>query len=592
MLISEKNQTLIWTGAVSLFALLLYFLTGARDIVAGDTPELIIAASTLGVAHPPGYPLFTMLGYLFSLLPFGSIPFRINLFSIVCHTLTVGIVFLTAYRLTRSHLASLGASLVLVLNPLFWSWSLVAEVFPLNNLLAAILIYLLVMWHEEPGRAGLLVFAAFVSGLALSNHHTIVLLGPAVCFVLWQRRSAVLAKPHIILFCLIAFVLGLTPYVYVLWASGHQPVYNWGNVSTFSDLFGLITRQSYGSHHLVSEMHRGGSVLSRFLALFVSLGALVNVLLLVGAIHAWRNLRWYFWFSVLAFLAAGPLFVAITNLNLASAPQALFVLERFFLLPMVVAAPLFALALVGVSEFVGSSAPTLPARPMALVLGALGVVLAVSLLTNYTRVDQSRNHVARNYAEDVLATLPPNTVLLVTGDGLSLPVLYAHLVEKKRRDVAVIVPLLLPADWYVAQLRDRYPQLAVPYQHYSRRNNIMMLFAANSDRPFAVIGNLQDKSLDHDFQAYQYGLVTLVEPRLKTITINQMVSDNERLIAKYHLPKADKINRKTFEREILALYAQHAWRIGNEYERVGAVTEARNWYRRALDINPIIPRSR
>jgi len=51
----------------------LYFLTAARDIVVGDSPELIMAAVTLGVAHAPGYPLFTMLGHLFSLLPFGSI---------------------------------------------------------------------------------------------------------------------------------------------------------------------------------------------------------------------------------------------------------------------------------------------------------------------------------------------------------------------------------------------------------------------------------------------------------------------------------------------------------------------------------------
>ena len=120
----------------------------------------------------------------------------------------------------------------------------------------------------------------------------------------------------------------------------------------------------------------------------------------------------------------------------------------------------------------------------------------------------------------------------------------------------------------------------------------MMLFAANSDRPFAIIGTLEDKSLDYDFQAYQYGLVTMVEPKLKIITINQMVNDNEQLMSRYRVPKADKISAKSFESEILSLYAQPAWRIGSEYERVGAVTEARSWYRRSLDINPLFPRSR
>src|ERR1041385_372835 len=175
----ENSRTILWAVAVSLVAGILYFLTAARDIVVGDSPELITVAATLGVPHPPGYPLFTMLGHLFSLLPLGPIPFRVNLFSVLCNALTVGIIFLTAFRLTRSHLAAGMAALVLAINPLFWSWSLVAEVFPLNNLLASAMIYLLVIWHEEPERAGVLMAAALIAGLALSKHQTIVLLRPA-----------------------------------------------------------------------------------------------------------------------------------------------------------------------------------------------------------------------------------------------------------------------------------------------------------------------------------------------------------------------------------------------------------------------------
>src|SRR5436190_7814331 len=91
---------------VTFSAAVLYFLTAARDIVVGDTPELITAAVTLGVAHPPGYPLFTMLGHLFSVLPFGSIPFRVNLLSVFCDSIAVGIVYLSAAHLVRSRTAA------------------------------------------------------------------------------------------------------------------------------------------------------------------------------------------------------------------------------------------------------------------------------------------------------------------------------------------------------------------------------------------------------------------------------------------------------------------------------------------------------
>src|SRR5438132_973079 len=171
----ENIKTLGYAAAVFAAAGLLYFLTAARDIVVGDTGELITAAVSLGVAHPPGYPLFTMLGHLFSLLPFGSIPFRVNLLAVACGALTVGVVYLTAFRLTASCFAGVVAALLLAANPTFWAWSLVGEVFQLNNLFAALLIYFLVLWQERPERIGFLLASSFLTGLALTNHHTIVL---------------------------------------------------------------------------------------------------------------------------------------------------------------------------------------------------------------------------------------------------------------------------------------------------------------------------------------------------------------------------------------------------------------------------------
>src|SRR3989454_1661881 len=146
MSILAGSNSKTWAGAIFVVsvAAVLYFLTAARDIVVGDSPELITAAVTLGVAHAPGYPLFTMLGHLFSLVPFGSIPFRVNLLSVTCDAVTIGVVYFSAFRLTRSQLAAAVAALLLAVDPIFWEWSLAAEVFPLNNLLAAVLILLLV----------------------------------------------------------------------------------------------------------------------------------------------------------------------------------------------------------------------------------------------------------------------------------------------------------------------------------------------------------------------------------------------------------------------------------------------------------------
>ena len=232
----------------------LYYITAARDIVVGDGAEFITVAAVLGVPHPPGYPLFTILGHIFSLLPLGSIPFRVNLLSVVCDSLTVGIVYLSALRLTYSQLAAMTVALVLMVNPIFWTWSLSAEVFPLNNLVTALLILLLVTWHQQPERGRILVASFFVAGVGLTNQQTIILLAPAFAFLLWQGRSILRKRPRLVAIGLAAFIIGLLPYLYIPWASSHHPAYNWGNISSLPDFISFITRRFYGSTRLVATV--------------------------------------------------------------------------------------------------------------------------------------------------------------------------------------------------------------------------------------------------------------------------------------------------------------------------------------------------
>jgi 4-amino-4-deoxy-L-arabinose transferase-like glycosyltransferase len=580
------SAPLLATG-VTAVAGLLYFLTAARDIVVGDCPELITAAVTLGVAHAPGYPLFTMLGHFFSQLPLAPIPFRVNLLSAVCDALTVGIVFLTGFRLSRSRLASAIAALILALNPLFWSWSLVAEVFPLNNLLAALLIYLLVIWNDDPQRDGTLVGAAFIAGLALTNQHTIVLLGPAICFLLWRHRAILLARPRIVIVCAAAFLVALVPYAYVPWAAARHPAHNWGGVSSFSDFIAFVTRREIpSSFRLVPRAYEGGSVWPRIATLCFSFGAPMGLLALLGMIRTYRRCRWYFWFSLLAFGSTGLFFAIISNSNL-NIPSAAWVLERFFLLPEVAVAPLVALGVVMIADLVASSAPALRNKSLPIIAGALGLVLVVSLFTNYRRIDQSRNNVARNYGEDVLASLEPGTILFAGADAYMFPLIYLTMAEKMRPDVTLVATPLLPYRWYIAQLRARYPNLNIPFESYDwDRNNFKVLIEANCNHSIAYVWLPPDASAMRDYWPRPHGLVQLIEPNSKWISVDEWASDNKQLMKRYRAPASGAIRANTFERDILFSYSFAAWQIGTRYERRGSKVEARAWYQRARDIDP------
>ena len=595
MSISVGNSTKPWIGgvAVAAGAGILYFLTAARDIVVGDSPELITAAVTLGVAHAPGYPLFTILGHLFSVVPFGPIPFRVNLLSVACDALAIGVVYFSAFRLTRSQLAGAVAALLLAVNPTFWEWSLATEVFPLNNLLAAVLILLLVTWHEHPERGALLIAAFFVAGLALTNHQTIVLLAPAFCFVLWQRRS--ILRPRLLALGVIAFVTGLLPYAYIPWASAHHPIHNWGNVSSFHDFIGLITRRSYGSTRLISAPgYTGGSPWARLAALGASLGPVTGLLIILGAIQVFRRLRWYFWFSVIAFVFAGPFFIWITGLNLATAPAAMFVLQRFFLLSHVALAPLAAFGVVALAQFVARS--TGSAQSFALRAAATTCLAAVviSVATDYRRIDQSRNFIARHFGEDVFNTIQPGSILLVSGDGLAFPLMYLQQVENAGKETTLVVLPLLLGEWHVRQLREQHPDLIVPFDRYDPpSNNLQAFVAANQERTIALAGTAgNDHSLDTDYWPYQQGLLVLITPKSEDIPLERLLAENEALLGRCHPPAPGTIRLNTFEADILSVYTYPAFSIGGTCERAGLKAEARTWYERALAVNPQLSKAR
>src|SRR5439155_8363605 len=125
-------------------------------------------------------------------------------------------------------------------------------------------------------------------------------------------------------------------------------------------------------------------------------------LAILGWVAAYRARRWYAWFALLAIAFAGVLFVLYANLNLAI-PGARFVLERFFLLSHLLAAPLVAFGVVLLAELLTRRLDVRLAR------GALAAILVVFVVWVATRtyavVDQSGNVVARHFAEDVLASL-------------------------------------------------------------------------------------------------------------------------------------------------------------------------------------------
>lgn len=266
--------------AAALFggALTLYWVTLAPSVAVlfDDSLEFQLIAYELGIAHPTGYPLFTLLGWLFTRLPIGDVAYRVNLMSAVFGAATVSLTYLLGRAVVPEPAAAdadshpwpveagaiLGA-VALTVSPVLWSQATLAEVYTLNAaIVAAILLGLLRLTQparplppvsedstgEPDGRTDLsrqLLFVAGLLGLGLAHHRTVLLVVPAVAFALWHVRGRWSVRPALLL----AFAAPLLFYLYIPWR-GHVGSLDGTYVNSLDGFVRHVTASGYGTFFL------------------------------------------------------------------------------------------------------------------------------------------------------------------------------------------------------------------------------------------------------------------------------------------------------------------------------------------------------
>jgi hypothetical protein len=188
--------------AVTAVVLLGYLLTLAPTVTFWDAGELIAAAKTLGIPHPPGTPLFVMIAHVWAMLfPFGEYAFRTNLLSALLSAAGAGFFFLVAYQSIRALTADLagetarllrlgGAAAAALLGAFtFTNWqnSNETEVYAVATFTIAAMCWLVHVWRRYRGtdRAPrMLLLIVYLGGISIGNHLLALLAGPAVVLFL------------------------------------------------------------------------------------------------------------------------------------------------------------------------------------------------------------------------------------------------------------------------------------------------------------------------------------------------------------------------------------------------------------------------
>ncbi len=173
----------------------LYVRTLAPTILPSNSGEFQFVANILGIAHPPGYPLFTMLGKLFTLITVGDVAYRVNLMSAFFAALTLALLSRTVRRATGSALGGVAGALALGASTTFWAQATTANVRSLTAFFTAIMLFALVSYANRRREVYLILFA-LAFGLGITHHGSLVfLLLPFIAFLLVTELETRNSKP-------------------------------------------------------------------------------------------------------------------------------------------------------------------------------------------------------------------------------------------------------------------------------------------------------------------------------------------------------------------------------------------------------------
>jgi hypothetical protein len=516
--LTSSRARLLCAAGVLVVSLFVYVWTLAPTVTLVDSGELIIAARVLGVAHPPGFPLYVLLAHLATLVPIGNIAERVNFASALFAAASAGMLTLVMAELMltsptvaafierarkksmrKSKKASpagespkaqvvsvsnsllvlipaLTSALLLAFSRTLWAYATIAEVYTLNTLLILVIFFLMLRWRRrilederrkteraDMGASSLVIrdydyllyLAAIVFGLALGVHHvTVALLLPALGLLVYRTEGISFFKSKRLLYAALVSFAALVI------------IYTYLPVAA-----SRAPLMNWGNPRSLEGIwwHITGKQYQEFLTFSPDVMAqqLVEFARLAGREFG----RW--WLPLALVLAVVGLidafrrertifwFLLLVMLcNMAYALNYEIAEDKdAYYLPTFVA--LAMAAGLGVRWFVERAAtrPVLASRPYAWAMLPVLLVPVVAFVFNLPYDNRSRYFIAHDYVENILSTMEPNGLLLTLDWQVESPMLYAREMEQRRLDVKVVDVNLLRRSWYFDYLKRAYPAL-------------------------------------------------------------------------------------------------------------------------------------
>lgn len=551
-----------------LFLWILFLFFQATGIYGGDSGDLVTAAYVGGIPHPPGYPLYSALGFFINHLPFSTVAWRMGLLSSLPHAATAAIVFVLVWRLTGRIASGLFASLVLVANYLFFLYSVTPEVFALLDLFLIGLTYLVYQKRY--------VWASFVLGLALSHHHVILFFIPVLLY--WGFRF----KKFIL--------LGLLPYLYIPLAARGNAIINWDRAVDLKNFVRLLTREDYGT--FVSSGFYGTNITERILQvktygtfLLLDFRWIGVLLALLGLVWLWGRKKTFGIGIILSIFFLGPVFYFYASFPLVNR-FTLGTYERFLLPSYVFISLLMGFGLEHVIFW--------SKRVLHLRVWQSGITqfffVAVFFIYPFTTLGITlwrfwglrTDKTAENLALDILSSSPQNAILLMARDTQLFTTQYVRYGLGVRSDIKLLHSSRMPTPDYPEVIARAFPDIFVPNV---RGEPFVTEFLKANVKRFPITSNTK-LPVPSGWLWVPHGLVFLLTEESKVPLLTELIAQNDSLWSSYQNPENGILSR--FNHLMLAdvrgAYASSRIELGKTLVKAGSLTEAKKQFEAALDL--------
>ncbi len=448
----------IFVALSFLIPLIVYVLTLAPDVYFTDSGELASVATSLGIAHPTGYPLFTLVGYLWSnLLPWSHI-FNLNLMAAFATAASSMMLFLslsllfTEFKLISkvalhsSELKNLLLALFISFGYSFalttWQQATSVEVYSLQLLLINTFIFIILKAYYSSEKSDIyLILSGFVLGLGVANHLTSFMLIPAGLIIFFAKTKNIKPKSRYKLLAYVvgATLLGVLLYLYLPIRSAQSPMFNWGEVHRRFDKFIYHVTGAQYQVWMFSDSAASKENFKLFFELIPSQLTWIGVLFLFYGFYVlYRGSKIIFWS-----LISTAMLCVMYSMNYSIHDIASYFVTAYIVLFLIV----------------GLAAKQLMNYQVNLVY-LFAFIPLFNIYSHYETNDLSNDKTVSEYYRLVTESAEKDAIIIsAQWDFWVSAFWYKDKIEGKRQDITLIEKELLRRTWYVNSIKNWYPDI-------------------------------------------------------------------------------------------------------------------------------------